>query len=523
MSMVRDSTCLGPASCSPDISDQFLLAQVKLNSQANTILADLDEYEAISVTFLVLDIEYLTRQGFKYCQYICDGRAKEALEQVVNTVRQTFGHLEHVMEAFYITGRYDILESQLGLSVDHNIHKIFKTLNHVANDRKALYCVFAGMAQEQADELVHKRLMGWYCPEMGRPLEETFVRNLNSGNYETLITELFEALLEEDRETLASYLHPFIIRVSRTPSLSSQTSQINESNYYPLPTCYPHGLCIIINIKTFMKPREMNDNIPLSDRHGSDIDKERLEGTFKLFGFHVMHFDNPDYDKIHQFFKNLRVNPRLAVVSCLAVCIMTHGDEQDQLYLHDRSCISITDIRKLCFSQALLNKPRLYFVQACRGEQALRPILLQQDTCTVTHVESDCLISAATVKGYSAVRSQTEGSWYITDLCHAMQEYGHILPIKNVLQKTRHSLKSRMGSMNNTYVTQLSEDKDTLTKDVQLVRADEEYFLDGILDLARLELMEKLLQEAVEEALGELEGSGQFACFSKNFSRVCIS
>ncbi|KAK8747307.1 hypothetical protein OTU49_016739 [Cherax quadricarinatus] len=412
------------------------------------------------------------------------------------------------MEALYIIGRYDLLEDHLGLSVENNLHKIFKRLNSVASDRKALYCVFAGMAQEQADELIRKRLSGWYCPEMGRPLEETFVRNLNSGNYKHLITKLFEALLEEDRETLASYLHPFIIRASCTPSLAPQKSQTNEENYYPLPTCYPHGLCIIINIKSFMKPRGINDNIPLSERHGSDIDKERLEGTFKLFGFHVMHFDNPDYEKIHQFFKNLRVNPRLAIVSCLAVCIMTHGDEQDQLYLHDRSCISITDIRKLCFSQALLNKPRLYFVQACRGEQALRPILLQQDTCTVTHVESDCLISAATVKGYSAVRSQTEGSWYITDLCHALQEYGHILPIKNVLQKTRHSLKSRMGSMNNTYVTQLSEDKDTLTKDVQLVRAEKEYFLDGILDLVRLELMEKLLQEMLEEALGELESSG---------------
>lgn len=44
----------------------------------------------------------------------------------------------------------------------------------------------------------------------------------------------------------------------------------------------------------------------------------------------------------------------------------------DQIYLHDRSCISITDLRKLCFSQALLNKPRLYFIQACRGEEALR-------------------------------------------------------------------------------------------------------------------------------------------------------
>lgn len=56
------------------------------------------------------------------------------------------------------------------------------------------------------------------------------------------------------------------------------------------------------------------------------------------------------------------------------------------------------------------------------------------------------------------------GSWYITDLCQALQEYGHVMPVKNVLQKTRQSLKSRMGSMNNAYVTQLSEEKVTLTR-----------------------------------------------------------
>lgn len=522
MAMVRDATSLGPADGCSSPSDILLMAQVKLTSEVRTILQDLDKYEAISVAFLVLDIDNLSRQGFKLCQYICDSRAKEAMEQVVNVVRRNFCDLKPILEALYIVGRYDLLQERLGLCIDHVVHNVLKGLDSVDNDRKALYCVFAGMAQEQADELIQKRLPGWYCPEMGRPLEETFVRNLNVVKYHQLITELFEALIEEDRETLASYLSPFIIRTSRAPSLVSQQSLVNEENYYPLPTCYPYGLCIIINIKTFMKPRGINDNVPLSKRHGSDIDKERLTGTFKLFGFQVLHFDNPDHEKINQFFKNLRVNPYLAVVSCLAVCIMTHGDEQDQIYLHDRSCISITDIRKLCFSQALLNKPRLYFVQACRGEQPLKPILLQQDTCSVTHMESDCLISAATVNGYSAVRSQTEGSWYITDLCHALQEYGHKLPIKNVLQKTRKSLKSRVGVMSNTYVTQLSEDKDTLTKDVQLVRADMKYFLDGIVDLVKLEVMEKLLEETLEQALTELESSHLSSLFN-SFAGMGIS
>lgn len=46
-----------------------------------------------------------------------------------------------------------------------------------------------------------------------------------------------------------------------------------------------------------------------------------------------MHFDNPDYEQINQYFKRLRVDGRLAVISCLVVCVMTHGDEQGKDYL----------------------------------------------------------------------------------------------------------------------------------------------------------------------------------------------
>ncbi|XP_037780515.1 uncharacterized protein LOC119576935 [Penaeus monodon] len=97
-----------------------------------------------------------------------------------------------------------------------------------------------------------------------------------------------------------------------------------------------------------------------------------------------------------------------------------------------------------------------------------------------------------------------EGSWYITDLCQALQEYGHILPIKNVLHKTRKNLKERVESMNNTYITQLSEEKDTLTRDVQLVRADLDHFTDGLMDLIELEVTEKLLEEKLDEALCDI-------------------
>ncbi|XP_045135781.1 caspase-8-like isoform X3 [Portunus trituberculatus] len=435
-------------------------AQIKLRCEGTSILLELDDCEAMSVVFLALQGNLLARHGYRLSQYLCRGQAKETFEQLVELAEEGGGG-GVLVEALYIIGRYDLLEDQLGLPVNFTLHQFFKReIGGVEPDRKAMYCVCAGMAQEQTDHLLATRLEDWCCSGPGRPLEETFVRNLTGINYHVLLNQLYQALLAEQRNSLASCLQPFIMRPPSPPRTSRSFSEDlspYERDVYPLPTGYPHGLCVIINIKTFMKPRGVEDNFPLVERHGSQIDKERLTGTFKLFGFHVMHFDNPDYQQLQQFFRRLRMDPRLAVVACLAVCVMTHGDEN--------------------------------------------AILLQQDNTIVTHSESDCLISAATVQGYTAVRSQTEGSWYITDLCQALQEYGHIMPIKNVLQKTRQNLKSRMGSMNNTYVTQLSEEKVTLIRDVQLVRAEEEHFLEGITILTQLEVMEKLLEEALEEII----------------------
>ena len=38
----------------------------------------------------------------------------------------------------------------------------------------------------------------------------------------------------------------------------------NKETTYRPPTYYPHGLCIIINVKSFMKPRSVHDKVNLT-------------------------------------------------------------------------------------------------------------------------------------------------------------------------------------------------------------------------------------------------------------------
>lgn len=507
MATVRDAASMNSRLGQMDEAEDVLgRARAKLSQCWSQILELIDYDEAFSVVFLILSQNQLVERGYQLCQNILQGQVKDALERAVTLVLHNEGHLNNLLKALYLIGRYDILEDYLELSLYQNdyLHQNIRLPCSLSLDRKGLYLVFSGMTQEQADQILIPKLMleNWSVPQSGRPLEETFIRNLQPGNYNKLINQLYKALIETQFDNLACHIELFT--TPEQPVLLATNDVNDDDSFYPGAYQYPYGLCVIINIKKFMEPRGPEDQIPLNERHGSDVDAERLTGTFKLFGFKVIHLNNPDHEKIEMFFKNLRTNPALSSFACLAVCVMTHGDGDDNIYLHDRAAISVRDLRKLCFCESLLDKPRLYFVQACRGESALKPVFLVQDSSTVvTNRESDCLISAATVGGHSAMRSQTEGSWYITDLCRSLQEFGHTHSIKYVLRKTRESLRSRVEVLDNNFVTQLSEDKDTLLKEVQLQRADDEHYLDGITDLAEMEVKEILIDNALEDIIDE--------------------
>lgn len=273
---------------------------------------------------------------------------------------------------------------------------------------------------------------------------------------------------------------------------------------YPLPRSYPHGVCVIINVNSFIQPAGHEQECSLSTRRGSDIDTMRLEGTFRLFGFEIVHMRDPDYQEMRRLSMNLNADARLASMACLVVVFMTHGEADDQLYLHDRRSLSLYDLRSLCFSPFFVNKPRLFFVQACRGNRVLTPMFMQHDGVQVVNRESDCLICCATVRGYKAMRSQSLGSWFISDLCSALQQLGHEQPLCKVLMQARVSLNARVDRLGYHTVTQTSEDVTTLVRDVQLVRAAPVHFSHGCVLLFLVNLLDDLIEEAVDQYCSQL-------------------
>ena len=131
----------------------------------------------------------------------------------------------------------------------------------------------------------------------------------------------------------------------------------------------PYGFALIINNKKFEGRTE--GGIP--ERRGSQKDVENLEDLWKKLGFVVEKHQNL---KVHQIFavvEDMVKKLNQSKSSCFVCCIMTHG-AMDKIYASDCQFVNISDIMNWFKEQkcpALAGKPKLFFVQTCRGRDML--------------------------------------------------------------------------------------------------------------------------------------------------------
>lgn len=114
---------------------------------------------------------------------------------------------------------------------------------------------------------------------------------------------------------------------------------------------------------------------------------------------------------------------------CFVCCILTHGD-RDVLYATDGKfpVDSVMDPFRGDVCPTLLGKPKLFFIQACRGDRldAGTPVVLETSDSPgqiyriPTH--ADFLAAYSTVPGFYSWRNTSQGSWFVQGLCSVLQE-----------------------------------------------------------------------------------------------------
>ncbi|XP_065918503.1 uncharacterized protein [Dysidea avara] len=194
--------------------------------------------------------------------------------------------------------------------------------------------------------------------------------------------------------------------------------------------CRPHGKAVIINNYEFHSIDPVFEALPT--RGGSEIDEENLRVVWKYLRYDVCVFRNLTASQLNQQLAKIALEDHTNFYSFVC-CILSHGSS-DGIYGTDGELVKISEIIKLFNGNccpSLVNKPKLFFVQACRGENVDKAVHLEERDGNDVFGDAlrnslpsvtDLLLAYSSPLGYKSWRSLRYGSWYISKLCEVFMD-----------------------------------------------------------------------------------------------------
>jgi len=206
-----------------------------------------------------------------------------------------------------------------------------------------------------------------------------------------------------------------------------------------LPECYqmnrrPHGIAVIINNSEFY-------NNELFSRPGSQVDEDNLRVTWEYLQYDVRILKNVTASELTRQLMQISQQSHESYDSFVC-CILSHGDLNVVCGADGRSVKidKVAGLFKGNFCPTLVNKPKLFFLQACRGKDGDGGVPTDQrdgdeeDSFRYSLPrEADFLFSYATSPGNVSWRSPRYGTWYVSSLCQVLVDNASQLDLLSML------------------------------------------------------------------------------------------
>ncbi|KAL5509277.1 hypothetical protein EMCRGX_G004616 [Ephydatia muelleri] len=201
--------------------------------------------------------------------------------------------------------------------------------------------------------------------------------------------------------------------------------------------CIPHGIALIINNEHFKKK---------NDREGTELDEKNLIETFRYLGYRVEVHRDKKKAEIETIFNDIKALDHSKYDSFVC-CLLTHGADGGYIYASDDKKLELNNLisnLNAANCKSLFGKPKLFFIQACRGEGKSLAVSLEprvdtdSDPPVVLPSETDFFFGYATTPSMVAWRDLDNGSWYVTELCLALCEqssYADLASMHVVVQR----------------------------------------------------------------------------------------
>lgn len=218
------------------------------------------------------------------------------------------------------------------------------------------------------------------------------------------------------------------------------------------------GLALIFNQERFFW------RLGLNVRHGTNADRCNLETRLKDLNFEVKAYDNyKQVDVLDQISEAAEANHSDA--DCFLLVFLSHG-ENDHVYTFDGkiSIQSITSLFKGDKCKSLVGKPKIFILQACRGDEHDNPVtacdavdselktnevVVDASAIYTLPAGADFIMCYSVAEGYYSHRETINGSWYVQDLCLLLQKYGDSLEFTELLTLVNRKVSMRtVGNSN---------------------------------------------------------------------------
>uniref|UniRef100_A0A1I7TE83 Caspase-7 n=1 Tax=Caenorhabditis tropicalis TaxID=1561998 RepID=A0A1I7TE83_9PELO len=257
---------------------------------------------------------------------------------------------------------------------------------------------------------------------------------------------------------------------SKTSAHSQYIFHEEDMNYVDAPTIHrifdektmyrnfssPRGLCLIINNEVFEQ---------MPTRNGTKADKDNVANLFRCMGYTVICKDNLSGRGMIMTIRDFAKHEAHGDSAILV--ILSHGEDNVIIGVDDVpvNVHELYDLLNAANAPRLANKPKLVFVQACRGDRRDNgyPVLDSVDGvpalirrgwdnrdgplfnflgCVRPQVQqvwrkkpsqADMLIAYATTAQYVSWRNSARGSWFIQAVCEVFSLHAKDMDIVELL------------------------------------------------------------------------------------------
>ncbi|XP_018394376.1 PREDICTED: caspase-1-like [Cyphomyrmex costatus] len=182
------------------------------------------------------------------------------------------------------------------------------------------------------------------------------------------------------------------------------------------------GVAIILNHVNFED---------MSVRKGTEKDTLSLKTSLGKLGFDVRIYTDPTLQMINKVLCSAAAEDHTDA-DCLIVVAMSHGESG---LLHSVDSMYPVDVLWSPFTgdqcSSLAGKPKLFFIQACRGNQLDGGVAFFHATDSMSNTfkysipaYADILVAYSTYDGFYSWRNPDTGSWFIQALCAELDLHG---------------------------------------------------------------------------------------------------